>query len=212
VVDGRSMPRHPFDPDAPAISRNLPLLVGTAKDETTSLVGGRDESLFRLTWDDLPKRLGADLPGRDVAQVITELRRIEPSAKPSDIYFTATTEARFRRNAYRQAERKAAQGGAPTFMYLFAWETPVDGGKWKSPHSVEHAMVFDNVAKSASMIGSGPDQQKVADAVSGAWLRFAKTGNPGWAPYSPDRRTTMVFNVESKTVDDPRRAERLLFA
>jgi para-nitrobenzyl esterase len=211
VVDGRSLPRHPFHPDAPAVSRAVPLLVGTAKDETTSLVGGRDESLFQLTWDQLPARLGPELRGMDVGQVIAELRRLEPAAKPSDVYFTATTEARFRRRAYLQAERKAAQGGAPAFMYLFAWETPVDGGKWKAPHSIEHAMVFDNVAKSASMVGSGPDQQKVADAVSGAWIRFAKTGNPGWAAYTPAARTTMVFNVESKAVDDPRRAQRLLF-
>src|SRR5678816_4447995 len=117
---------------------------------------------------------------------------LEPNARPSDVFFTASTEVQFRRRAYLQAERKAAQaaqGGAPAFMYLFAWETPVDGGKWKTPHSVEHAFVFDNVAKSASMVGSGPDQQKVADAVSSAWIRFAKTGNPGWAAYEPASRT-----------------------
>jgi para-nitrobenzyl esterase len=212
VVDGRSMPRHPFDPDAPAISKNVPLLVGTTKDETTSLVGGRNEALFRMTWDELPARLKAELPGVDPARAIAELRRLEPNARPSDVYFTATTEQRFRSRAVLQAERKAAQGGAPAFMYFFAWESPVDGGKWKAPHSVEHAMVFDNVAKSASMVGTGPDAQKVADAVSGAWIRFARTGNPGWAPYTPQRRTTMVFNVESRVVDDPRPAERMLFA
>jgi para-nitrobenzyl esterase len=214
VLDHRSVPRHPFHPDAPPISKSVPLLVGTAKDETTSLVGGRDESLFNLTWDALPARLAQPLRGLDVARTIAALRALEPDARPSDVFFTATTEVQFRRRAYLQAERKAAQaaaGGAPAFMYLFAWETPVDGGKWKAPHSIEHAMVFDNVAKSASMVGSGPDQQKVADAVSSAWIRFAKTGNPGWSPYTPAARTTMVFNVESKPMDDPRRAQRLLF-
>ena len=212
VVDGRSMPRHPFDPDAPAVSKNVPLLVGSTKDETTSLVGGRNDALFAMTWDDLGRRLGAELPGMDAAKVIDELRRLEPTARPSDIYFTATTEQRFRSRAVLQAERKAAQGGAPAFMYFFAWESPVDGGKWKSPHSVEHAMVFDNVAKSASMVGTGPDAQRVADAVSSAWVRFARTGNPGWAPYTPARRTTMVFDVVSRVADDPRPAERRLFA
>lgn len=212
VVDGRGLPRHPFDPDAPPITKGVPMLIGTAKDETTSLVGGRDESLFKLTWDDLPKRLQGQLGRMDVAKTIADLRKIEPDAKPSDIYFTATTEQRFRRNAITQAERKSAQGGAPAYMYFFAWETPVDGGKWKAPHSIEHAMVFDNVAKSASMVGSGPDQQKVADAVSGVWTRFARTGDPGWAAYTPAKRTTMVFNVKSQVVDDPRKAERLLFA
>jgi para-nitrobenzyl esterase len=211
VVDERALPRHPFHPDAPEISKDVPLLVGTTKDETTSLVGGRDESLFALTWDALPGRLAAELRGLDAAKVIAELRRLEPQARPSDVYFTATTEYRFRRRAYLQAERKAAQGAAPAYMYLFAWESPVNGGKWKSPHSVEHAMVFDNVAKSASMVGTGPEAQKVADAVSGAWIRFARTGDPGWAAYMPETRTTMVFDVESKVADDPGREVRRLF-
>lgn len=211
VVDGRALPRHPFHPDAPEISKGVPLLVGTTKDETTSLVGGRDESLFGLTWEALPARLEPELRGLDPGQVIAELRRIDPKARPSDVYFTATTEYRFRRRAYVQAERKAAQGGAPAYMYLFGWESPVDGGKWKSPHSVEHAMVFDNVAKSASMVGTGPDAQKVANAVSSAWVRFARTGDPGWAAYTPQTRTTMVFDVESKVVDDPDADVRRLF-
>ena len=147
----------------------------------------------------------------DAAKVVAELRRLEPNAKPSDVYFTATTEQRFRSRAILQAERKAAQGGAPAYMYFFAWDTPVDGGRWKSPHSVEHAMVFDNVAKSASMVGTGPDAQKVADAVSSTWIRFARTGDPGWAPYTPQKRTTMVFDVQSKVVDDPRPEMRALF-
>jgi para-nitrobenzyl esterase len=211
VVDGRALARHPFHPDAPAISKAVPLLVGTTKDETTSLVGGRDESLFDLTWEALPARLAPELRGLDVARVIAELRRIEPAARPSDVFFTATTEYSFRRRAHLQAERKAAQGGAAAYMYLFAWESPVDGGRWKSPHSVEHAMVFDNVARSASMVGSGPEAQRVADAVSSAWIRFARTGEPGWGAYTPQRRTTMVFDVTPQVVDDPRGQVRRLF-
>jgi para-nitrobenzyl esterase len=42
VVDGRSLPRHPFHPDAPAISRDVPMLIGTTKDEMTLLAGARD--------------------------------------------------------------------------------------------------------------------------------------------------------------------------
>jgi para-nitrobenzyl esterase len=57
----------------------------------------------------------------------------------------------------------------------------------------------------------------MADQMSGAFLAFAKTGNPNcnalpkWEPYSLPRRRTMVFNVPSKLVDDPRGGERKLF-
>lgn len=215
VVDGRALPRDPWSPDAPQTAYKVPVMIGTAKDETASLVGGRDESLFSLTWDDLPGRLDGQLGSLDTAHVIEVLRGEYPDAKPSDIFFTATTDARFRRNAILQAERKAAQaaaGGAPAYMYLFAWESPVDGGKWKAPHSIEHAFVFDNVAVSQSMIGEGEDQQKIADFVSSTWAKFARDGNPGWAPYTPEARTTMVINVEPRTVDDPMKTERELFA
>jgi para-nitrobenzyl esterase len=34
VVDGTVLPHHPFDPDAPAISKDKPLVVGYNRDET----------------------------------------------------------------------------------------------------------------------------------------------------------------------------------
>ena len=51
-----------------------------------------------------------------------------------------------REGAWRQAERKTAQNAAPAWLYELDWTTPVDGGKWGSPHSLDLAMVFDNVA------------------------------------------------------------------
>ena len=68
------------------------------------------------------------------------------------------------------------------------------------------------VAKSASMCGTSPEAQKLADAMSSAWIRFARTGNPGWPAYRPDSRATMVFDVNSRVVNDPNREERLMFA
>lgn len=212
VVDGRILPRHPFDPDAPRSSDRVPLLIGTTKDETIGLIGGFDASLFDLTWAALPSRLGPLLPGANISNVLAELRARMPGATAADVFFHATTEGQFRRRAIAQAERKVARHGAPTFMYLVAWETPVDGGRWKSSHSIEHAMVFDNVGVSASMVGEGPAPQALAEVVSAAWVRFARTGSPGWAPYELETRTTMIFDTMSSIASDPNRADRLLFA
>jgi para-nitrobenzyl esterase len=79
-------------------------------------------------------------------------------------------------------------------------------------------MVFNNVAKSESMVGSGPEPQKVADQMSAAWLAFARTGNPNtdaipnWPPYKPPQRATMVFNIQSKVFDGYRNDERVALA
>lgn len=223
VVDGRSLPRHPFEPDAPELSRDIPLLVGTTKDETNNQIGGRDESLFDMTWEELPGRLRTALATRGgfggeddqqayVDHIVAELRRMRPEDSPSDIFFTATTEAAFRQRAYVQAERKVAQGGAPVFMYLFAWETPVADGKWKAGHSIDLGFVFDNVAASKSYYGEGENLQQIADTVSSAWVQFARTGDPGWAAYNTEERATMVFDVASRIIGDPRKAERVLFS
>lgn len=215
VVDGRSLPRDPFDPDAPPTAYSVPMLIGCTTDENTSLRGTRDETLFDLTWETLPDALRGQTNGRDVDEVIAALREQYPDDTAPYIYFTATSASGFGTRAILQAERKAAQaagGGAPAYMYLFAYQTPVDDGKWRAPHSGEHAYVFDNVAVSSSMIGEGPAHQDVADAMSGAWCNFARTGDPGWAPYTPETRTTMVFDAVSETVDDPRPVVRELFA
>jgi para-nitrobenzyl esterase len=212
VLDGRTLLRHPFDPDAPAVSARVPLLVGTTKDETTLLIGVRDPSTFAITWEELPKRITQFTGSLDKEQLIADLRKLHPQATASDLFFTVSTARNFRNNAIRQAELKSKQGAAPAFLYQLDWETPVDGGKWKSPHALEIGMVFDNVAKSGSMSGTGAEAQKVADQMSAAWLAFAKTGNPGWPAYDATRRATMVFNVNSKVVDDPNRDERLLLA
>ena len=212
VMDGRALPRHPFDPDAPAVSRNVPLLIGTTKDEMAGLQGASDPTTWTLTWETLPQKAAPYLAGLDSAKAIADLRRLYPAAKPSDIYFTITTVRTMRKGSIEQAERKAAQGGAPAFMYLLNWETPVDGGKWKSPHALDIALMFDNVPNSASMTGTSPEAQTVADAMSNAWIRFARTGDPGWASYRPDTRATMVFDVKSRVVNDPNREERLMFA
>ena len=76
--------------------------------------------------------------------------------------------------ALRQAERKSTQNRAPVYMYRLDWETPVEGGRLKTPHALDIAFVFDNVARSTSITGSGSEQQRLADLMSDAWIAWAK--------------------------------------
>ena len=87
-----------------------------------------------------------------------------------------------------------------------------------SPHSLDLALVFDNVAISESMVGTGPEAQKVADQISAAWLAFARSGNPNnpaipdWPAYAAANHATMVFNISSKAVEGFRDDERKVLA
>lgn len=218
VVDGRNLARHPFTPDAPAQSKDVPLLIGLNRTESTLLIGSRDPSLFDLSWEALPGKLNFMLPGLDTPAIIAEYRRLHPKHSPSDVFFAATTDSRFLRGHVLEAERQAALGGAPVYFYVLEWETPVDGGKWRSPHALEIGFVFDNVAKSESMSGVGPDQQRIADLMSEAWLAFARTGNPNnrllpaWPAYDAAKRASLVFDLTPTVVEDWHGAERALFS
>jgi para-nitrobenzyl esterase len=113
------------------------------------------------------------------------------------------------------AERRAALGKAHVYLYYFTWETPVQGGRLKSPHTMEIPFAFDNVKISARMTGGGAEAMALADKVSDTWIAFARTGDPNtpkmphWPAYDGKDRATMVINNVSKVVNDPLREQRL---
>jgi para-nitrobenzyl esterase len=221
VKDGRSLARDPFDPDAPSLSADIPMVLGNTHDETRGLMGG-DASLFELTWDSLQAKLEANSPFMgtlDRGRVIAEYRRIYPHYSPSDVFFAATTASRSWRGQIIEADRRAAQPAAAphTWVYQFDWCTPVQHGRLKAPHGLDIPMVFDNVGRLPQMTGSAAEAQRVADQVCEALLAFARTGdpnapqNPRWPPFDRRRRATMCFDTVSRVLDDPRGDERRLF-
>ena len=215
VADGRSLPAGPWFPSGPAISARIPMMIGTMATETTLLVGAADPTTFSLDDAAMRQRLASWLPPADIDKVVAEFRTKHPDASPSDLFFAISTDQLMRQDAWQQAERKVAQHGAPVYLYELDWRTPVEGGKWHTPHSLELALVFDNVAKSAAMVGTGPEPQNLADQMSSAWLAFARTGNPNnvtiphWPSYDLKDRPTMVFDVQSHVASDYRGDERV---
>jgi para-nitrobenzyl esterase len=208
VVDGRSLPQDPFTPGAAPASIDVPVIAGTTKDEMTALFPPPD--VFTLDWAGLKTHLTTLLPCADADKLIADLRTLRPRATPSDLYFTVSTELWQGPEARTFASRKAAQGGAPVYLYRLEWETPVDGGRLRSPHGLDVPLVFDNVDKAPSTIGTGSvEAQRVADAMSASWLAFARTGDPNapglayWPPFDAKNQRTMVFNVVSRAVTDP---------
>jgi para-nitrobenzyl esterase len=223
VKDGRSLPRDPFDPDAPPLSASIPMILGNTLDETRTLIGRGDPSLFELTWDTLQPRLEANSPfmgDLDRGKVIAEYRRMYPRYTASDVFFAATTASRSWRGQVIEADRRAGQskGAAPTWVFQFNWRTPVDSGKWGAYHGLDVPFVFDNVVLVPEKVGAGDDSRRLAAQMSDTWIAFARTGNPNtknlpnWPAFDLARRQTMVFDSESRLAGDPRGDERRLFA
>jgi para-nitrobenzyl esterase len=222
VKDGRSLPRDPFDPDAPPLSADIPMVLGNAHDETRNLIGRGDPSTFGLTWETLQRKLEASSPfmgDLDRGKVIAEYRRLYPHYTPADVFFASTTASRSWRGQVIEAERRAVQpkAAAHTWVYQLDWPSPIENGKWKAYHGLDVPLVFDTCPLVPEMVGTGPDAQRIADQMSEALLAFARTGNPNtkgiprWPTYDLARRATMVFDLPPKIVDDPRGDERRMF-
>jgi para-nitrobenzyl esterase len=216
VVDGRSLPRHPFDPTAPEISASVPMLIGTNATETTMQIDGYDPATFSLDEMSLRARLKTLFRTDDaeIENLIAAYRKHQRGASPSLVFFTATSDRQIRMDAIRQAERKLAQRAARVYLYLFQWQTPVLGGRLHTPHFLEINFAYDNIALAPTLLGTSPTLQSLADKVSGAWTAFAHTGNPSqknldWRPYNAADRPTMIFNDECKMVNDPGKEARL---
>ena len=83
---------------------------------------------------------------------------------------------------------------------------------------IDIPLVFRNTAVPGSLSGDGAEARRMADLFSDAFIAFARTGSPQtpalpvWAPYSLERRETLIMDVTPKLADDPRGEERKLFA
>jgi para-nitrobenzyl esterase len=210
VVDGGVLPCHPFDPDAPAVSAGIPLLIGTTKDEMT-LFTYPDETLDTL--DDSGAVAAVTPIAGDWAQDMYDLyARTRPDVSPVRRVAAIMTD-RFRVGSIRLAERKAAADGAPVWMYRFDFETDVESGALGAPHAIDIAFTFAN-ADASALSGSRPERYAVADVVSGVWATFARTGSPqttdlpSWSPYDTQHRATMLLDTTSRIVEDPDSTER----
>lgn len=201
VVDGSALPRDPFEPDASPLNADVPVLIGTNKDEATLFLFSHPR-FGEFTEEDVAKQAKA-AAGDKADALVAALRRAYPDYNPTHLTAAVQTATGMWAGSVKLAERKAAQGAAPAFMYMLTWETPVSRGRLRSPHAVEIPLVFDNVEAARNFVGRGDDPQIVADQMSDAWLAFAQTGDPGWPAYETARRMTKLFDVESRVVEDP---------
>lgn len=231
VVDGVILPHHPFDPEAPVISKNKPLIVGSNRDETAFFfMQGQDTDVFNLTEAGLKNRLAKEF-GTNADLVFDAYRKSRPVASPVDLYIAITSARMIGLGATTIAERKFVQHAAPVFMYIFTHESdfiiPGTQHKMGAAHALEIPYKFNNIRAAnpeqnpdsqrfgANMMSpSDPASVKAAQNMSEMWSTFARTGHPGakdqpkWPAYNTQERATMEINAQCTVVDDPYSLER----
>jgi para-nitrobenzyl esterase len=205
TVDGSILPRHPFDPGAPEISADVPLLTGTNLHEAISGLDRADANAMRV---EEVHRLVGEAFGDRAKDIIDAYRRDYPKATPFDLYATIAA-APFRRPAFEQASRKAALRSAPAYSYIYSWRTPVLDGRPGSFHAAEIAFTFDNAEICDHYSGGTAEALLLSKQISTSWVNFARTGNPNhsglphWPAYTSEQRATMYFETPCAVRNDP---------
>jgi para-nitrobenzyl esterase len=209
VMDGAVLPQDPFAPNAPEVSADVPMIVSTTLDD-----GALFLTNFNLDEAGL-KEIVQKIVGDNADRVLSTYRKAYPDVSPYLIQARIATDRTFRINAYHQAERKAALGKAPAYMYLWEWPSPAFQGRFGAIHATDVGMSFHN--SRGVITGDGPEARMMADKLASAWVAFAKTGDPNnpalhqWGPYDTKTRTTMVFDRVTRAENDPRHELRLLW-
>lgn len=198
VLDMAHLTRHPFWPDAAPQSLAVPMMLGNVVMETRAFYATDGKQLAGLSFDNLAARIGPEMRvDIDPTWVVGEFRARYPTAEPLELFHRIVTAARSWRGQVEEAEARA-RAGAPAFVYQLDFE--------EAKHGDDIGLSFGTVPDATA------EQQAMSDRMMDAFVRFARTGNPGWPAYDLKARRTMIFDTASRVVNDPRRWERELFA
>src|SRR6266851_3655671 len=216
VADGDDLPTQPFDPAAPTLADDIALLIGGTKEESGFFLADDDEVWHRrLTEDSLRARIEA-VAGAEAGRVIDLYRTLDPQGSREDRLIAMLTGSNFWIRTVLLAERKAARGAAPVYLYSLDWRSPACDGRLHAHHAMDLPFVFDTTDVPDTTKGAA-GARELAAVVSTIWAGFARSGSPQhpalprWPAYTREERATMVLDSQCRVATDPDRDARLLW-
>ncbi len=206
MLDDRDLPHHPGDARSHALHADVPLMIGTTKDELAMHFSVLP-NFNSMSMEDAGQ-IATLVTGRPMDEALAFYRKIRPRETPNYLMTDLLGDLGAWYPTVLLAEGRAAHARAAVFHYVLGWETPVMGGRFRSPHALDIPLMFDNVDLMRKFVGSGPEPQRVADQMSECWLAFARAGSPDnarvppWPAYRATDRRSMMFGARSEIVAD----------
>jgi para-nitrobenzyl esterase len=210
-VDGDLLPRTAIESLRLGLNPEVPVLVGTNRDEWKLFTFG-DLATRRVSEEDLTRRIGRALPGTDAAgrpllERALEVYGPEGSRRgrlsASERWSSFMSDRIFHHPAAQLAHERA-QLGAPTYAYLFNYSPPLFRARFGACHGLEIPFVFGTLHHRVLglTLGAIPSARTVSRRMQDAWLAFARNGDPShsdlptWPRYEAPERSTMTFDGE----------------
>ncbi len=113
------------------------------------------------------------------------------------------------------AEANTAAGGT-SYLVELAYPAPAMGGVFGACHGLDVPLAFGTLDSPMGRHFLGeppaPDAVRLSQELQQAWVRFATTGDPGWAAFDPEEQLTRVLDTHSETVRCPEQASREIWA
>ncbi len=211
VVDGDVFPAPPAESIAGGMSADVPLLVGTTLDEWR-FFGFMDPQSHTLDEGQAIARLDLVTGGAGRA-LFHAYAGARPGASPSDVWFAIESDRIFRVPSVLLAEAQSRHQ-PNTFSYLFTWPSPIEG--LGACHAIDIPFVFDTLDKPGipAFAGDTAEARDLGTKMQGAWIAFARSGDPGhaglpeWPRYDSERRATMLLGATCHVEEDPLGTER----
>ncbi|MFE3521383.1 carboxylesterase/lipase family protein [Streptomyces sp. NPDC059161] len=183
------LPVQPADALADGPAADVDLLIGTNTEEAHLYLVPRGglESTTEADVLAVAARVHAD-----PETALATQRAARPGATPGELRSAVLGRALFGAGTTRMAQAHARISGGRTHLYSFGYRSTALGGQLGAAHTVELPFVFDIADNpllhgNTRLLGPDPAPAGLAAQVHGAWVAFAGTGDPGWAPYDPQR-------------------------
>jgi len=224
VVDGLVLPNHPFDPTAPNISKDKPLLTGWNEDEYAFFaMQSRNTEFTKYTFDELPSKLEPQF-GSNAAEIVSAYRKATPDATAPQIYMAVSSINMMGLGSVEIAEKKTKETGAPVYLYNFGYKSdmkiPGSDFPMGTPHAMDISYKFNNVQppkegeEARRGFGdSSPASCKASHNFAELWTNFARTGVPSaegapkWPAYNFKDRPTMRIDTDCTVINDRYKTE-----
>ena len=209
VVDGEFLVEPPTTSLLEGRVAKVPVIIGSNADESTVLV----RTLKVKTAADLDSAIRASYPGPFAERALAAYPPAAGTVGPVKAYRLLWTDDVFTATA-RETARALTRAGAPVYRYYY---TRVAGGMTGLAlgafHASEIPFVFGVRGMTSPLWGATPFDSTLADAMSGAWTRFAAAGDPNapglasWPRFSVSGDEAFEFGANIGAIAGPRASQ-----